>query len=452
MNFRQSEKYLGSFVNYEKRPFFAYDELKIERVRLLFKCLGISCGKSNVIHIAGTKGKGSTAHMCAYLLASSGLKVGLYTSPHFFDFRERVRIVYSQMPINKKLRIFSKLISKRDLLDVVNEIEPIIKKNKFSETLGRPTFFEVYTAIALKYFLNKKLGFAVLETGLGGRLDATNAVIPQVSIITHVGYDHTDKLGEHLNNIAFEKAGIIKKNIPVVCSCQRSSVEKIIIRQSRINNAQLFMYGRNFQPLNIRIKNSFTFFDFQFQGEKIKNVKINLKGNHQIENACCALAAICLLRQLGIINQKVEVKNGLSEVRLEGRFEIVEKKPLVIIDIAHNCSSFLALQNSLDVYFPAKKVVLIFACSCDKDAKAMLKLIRYDRLIITQFNNPRAENPEDIKRKCKIKNALIAKNIKEALAIGRKIVDNSSLILISGSFFLVSEAKLLIKKVIRGKD
>ena len=438
--YKQAKEYLDSFVNYEKRIDFSYQKsFKLERVYLLLNHLGIAYQDLKVIHIAGTKGKGSTAQFCAHLLATSGIKVGLYTSPHFFDFRERIKIVQ-----NRGSKININMIGKEDVIRLVGEISRKLTNLETQENLGNFSFFEVYTVIAFKYFLEKRVDLAILETGLGGRLDATNVAKPSVSIITHIGYDHTDKLGKGLASIAAEKAGIIKPGVPVVCSGQRPAALGAIKQKAKSNKAPLFLLGADIKASNIRLKDKLTSFDFDFKDSKFKNLRIHLKGKHQIDNACLALAATLLLKEEGEVRNQLNINQGLRSCYLEGRFEFINKSPLTVVDIAHNVSSFWALMNNLKKYLPSKKIILIFSCAKDKDVKKMLRQINYSYIILTRFSSPRSYEPKDLKKICGLKEAFIAKGVKEAYQQAKRLYDKNSVVVISGSFFLVSDAKKLI--------
>ena len=438
--YKQAKDYLGSFCNYEKISHFSYKRsFKLERMHILLKHLKITYQDLKAIHIAGTKGKGSTAHFLAYLLAASGFKTGLFTSPHLFDFRERIQIVRSS-----EFGVRSSLISKKDVVKIVEKFRLGLKNLKIPQKLGQVTFFEVLTAIAFKYFLQKGVDFVILESGLGGRLDSTNVVNPLVGIITHIGYDHTDKLGKKLAEIANEKAGIIKKNTPLICSLQRPSSLKVIKDKCKSMSAPLFLFERDFKVQNIRFKQEHTLFNFGFNGFTLKDLKIHLKGKYQVENASLALAALFLLEKKGIVKKRIDYKGGLKAVGLPGRFEVVSKSPLIVIDVAHNTSSFSALGDSLKRYFPQKKIILIFACSQDKDAKKMLKKIDYSYLVLTRFNNSRSQDPLELKRIVKGKSVCLAKDIGEALKQAKEKYKNKWIIVISGSLFLVSEAKKLL--------
>lgn len=448
-NFFSAKDYLDSFVNYEKVSNFSYRKnLKLQRVIFLLSSLNIKYNKIKAIHIAGTKGKGSTATFCAYLLANAGLRVGLYTSPHFFDFRERIQILtgYRVQGTEYRGKIKTCLISKKDVVMLVQEMQPQLEKLRVSKTFGDLSFFEVYTALAFKYFLEQKIDIAVLETGLGGRLDATNVITPAVSIITHIGYDHMEKLGSTLSMIASEKAGIIKNGIDAVFASQVSSVLRALESKSRKMKSRFFVFGRDFKADKIRVDSKDTNFDFHFGKNNVTDVRISLKGRYQVENASLALAAVFLLKEKGIINRGITFNRDLRDVYIGGRFEILASNPLIICDVAHNPSSFLAMAQALKIYYPSKKIIFIFAASQDKDVRNMLKEIKYEKIILTSFNNPRAFNPEEIKKTCGIKQAYFADNVIEALTVAKKMYNSNSLILISGSLFLVSEAKELLQK------
>ena len=454
--YRQAKEYLDSFLNYEKISHFSYKRsFKLERMRILLKHLKISYQDLKVIHIAGTKGKGSTAHFLAYLLAASGFKTGLFTSPHLFDFRERIQIVRKTEDPSTTLRasrrqkteggVWSSLISKEELTVIIEEFRMQLEKLKFSKKMDRITFFEFSTALAFKYFIQKRVDFVILESGLGGRLDSTNVVSPLACIITHIGYDHMDKLGKKLTEIAGEKAGIVKKNTPLICSFQRAASLKVIKSKCRVKNALLLLLGRDFKVKNLRIKKKLTLFDFGFDNLNLKGLKIYLRGRYQAENASLALAALSLLEKKGAIAKEIDYKGGLEHCFFPGRFEVVSKSPLIIVDVAHNASSFLVLGDNLKTYFPQKKIILIFACSQDKDAKNMLKEIDYSYLILTRFNNSRSQDSLELKRIVKGESVCLAKDIGEALKQAKEKYKNKWAIVISGSLFLVSEAKKLLQ-------
>ena len=432
MSYEIATSYIDSFVNYEHKKNYSYQKsFNLNKVKRFFKYLNLPYGELKVIHIAGTKGKGSTAHFCAYMLAASGLKVGLYTSPHLYDLRERIIILNK-----KKGKTTKSNISGNDFSKIISSFRKKMNKLKGQ----RPTYFEVLTAIAFKYFLDKKCDIVVLETGMGGRLDATNVVKPLLSVITHIGYDHTDILGKTLSKIAKEKAGIIKKRTPVICAKQALAAEKVVTDFAKKQESPVFMYGKDFKVSNVKIKEDRSSFDFSSSNISLKDIFINLKGVHQVENASLALEAVSLIRES---NDSI-FKKGLKNTKLEARFEVVCKKPLVVVDCAHNPDSFKVLANSLKTYFLKKKVILIFAASSDKDIKKMISSINYKYLILTKTLHPRAMDLKTMKKKLKVK-AVIAEDVKKALKEAINLYKKESIIVISGSVFLAAQAKNLFK-------
>ncbi len=284
MSYKLAISYIDSFTNYENKSNYSYRKsFNLNKVKDFFKTLNIPYNQLKVIHIAGTKGKGSTAHFCAYMLAASGLKVGLYTSPHLYDLRERISIL-----TKRKNKINRSNISKEDFSKIINSFKKKINKLKNN----KPTYFELLTALALQYFHDKKCDIVVLETGMGGRLDATNVVKPLLSVITHIGYDHTDILGNTLAKIAKEKAGIIKPRTAVICAQQDLKVKKIIEDTAKKQEAPVFIYGRDFKA-----RKNKSYFDFSAPHISLKNIPLKFKGDHQIENASIALEAVSFIRE-----------------------------------------------------------------------------------------------------------------------------------------------------------
>jgi len=295
--------------------------------------------------------------------------------------------------------------------------------------------------LAFKYFI-ERVDWAVIETGMGGRLDATNVINPRVAVITHIGYDHTQVLGNTLEKIAREKAGIIKPGVPLVCAPQRSSVTKVIRKVCGKRNASMFVLGRDFKAVNVRLGRKITRFDFVGFGRRLKDLRIGLRGVCQVQNACLSVAA-CVLSKAPDVTEKT-LRVGLAGARLPGRFEIISRDPLVVADVAHNPSSFAVLQENITRYYPGKKVILIFAASSDKDVAGMLKQLKYDRLILTGFKSPRSFQPQEIAERCRIVNVMIEPDAANALKKAKEFYGKNSLILVSGSLFLAAEVKQIL--------
>jgi len=357
------------------------------------------------IHVAGTNGKGSVCAIISSILQKGKYKVGMYTSPHLEDFRERFLIN------NKK-------ISKKDI------VKYFLKVKKF---ISEQTFFEVITAIAFLYFKDKKIDFLVLEVGLGGRLDATNVVRPLVSVITNVDIEHTDFLGESLEGIAYEKAGIIKENIPVVTGAKGKALS-IIKKISKKRNSKLFI-NKKYEKTNGK-----------FNINNYKNLKLNLKGDFQLENSSIAVTTIDVIKKYYSIKIKKEnIKNGLKSVKWPGRFEFLKKN--ILVDCAHNPAALKVLVKELKI-LKIKKLILVIGILNDKDIKKMVNLIEpySHKIILTKPETPRAEEPLKIKKFIKNKNKTeIIKNVKKAVKFAEKIAGKDDLILITGSCFVVGE-------------
>ncbi|HEC68671.1 MAG TPA: bifunctional folylpolyglutamate synthase/dihydrofolate synthase [Candidatus Omnitrophica bacterium] len=440
--YSQAVNYLNSFINYERIIKFPYQRsLKLERVENLFKKLRINPYALKAIHIAGTKGKGSTATYLAYILANSGFKVGLYTSPHFKDFRERIKIIKT---LNSQVHITP--ISEKLVVKLVREIRPILEKLRFHKKFGQLSFFEVYTALAFNYFFKKNVDFAVLECGLGGRLDATNLCKPLACIITKIDYDHTQQLGNSLREIASEKAGIIKGKSLVVSAGQRKVVREVLKEKAKLKQAKLYFYQEDFCSQNLRFGSNYTLFDYSSFLGSYRDLRIKILGEYQVENASLAIFCFQLLKEEFNLKEKA-LYRGLEKAFLKGRFQVVKKAgKIFLLDIAHNPLSFSSLNQGIKRYFPSKKVILIFGCSKGKLAEKMLKNIDYNKLIFTRANHLRAQDPLILKKLCAFKNPLLTYNLETALKKSKELSDSQSIIVIAGSFFLVAEALTLLEK------
>jgi len=302
------------------------------------------------VHVAGTNGKGSTASMISAILTAAGYKTGLYTSPHLVKFEERIRIN-------------GKPISKKELVRITNDIKSYVIKN-------RNTFFETATAIAFKYFADSNVDIAVLETGLGGRLDATNVVIPLVSIITSIGFEHTQILGNTLESIAKEKAGIIKKGVPCVIGIMPENAKKVLSDICLERGSVLIQVSEK----DVKIKRSALDgleVDFKLKGKNLKNIKISLGGNYQANNALTAINAIELIDAVSDFSiDSQSIYKGLGNIQkysgLQARLSIIKKKPLIIADVAHNPDAASKLSQSLKEY-NIGDVHLVFGIMKDKD-------------------------------------------------------------------------------------
>jgi len=439
LSYSESLEYLNSFINYEKRVDFPYNKrsLNLKRVEYLLSLLGNPQKDLKFIHIAGTKGKGSVSIMIASILKASGFKVGLYTSPHLISPRERIRVG-------------GRLISEKEFAYFLSLMKLKIEKFMKSPTES-PTFFEIYTGLALFFFAYQKVDFAVLEVGLGGRLDATNVVSPLVGAITQISYDHTKILGESLPLIAKEKAGIIKKGMKVVTSPQEREALSVIRKTCEEKKVPLCEVGREiqFQLINYSLKGQ----SFQLKGIKKEypSLFIPLLGDHQLINAATAIGVVELLKDDEIFISPEAISQGLREVKWPGRIQIVSRNPFLIVDSAHNAASAQALANTLKKFFPDTRIILILGMLKNKDVegagKALCPLAK--EIILTKINSFRSLSPQDLYIKIKsfyFKKLIIKEDIKKAINYGRAIACDKDVICITGSVYLAGESLKLLKK------
>ena len=435
MKYQEAVTYLNSFINFEKQIKFNYNRLKLNRVRFILDILGNPQKHLKVIKVAGTKGKGSTANYINNILFEAGYRVGLYTSPHLHDFRERIKLD-------------KRVITKKELVEVVQRVRKGINKH-LKQGGQKPTFFEVYTICAFYYFFVKRADFVILEAGLGGRLDATNVAQGIISILTPISYEHMDKLGNKLESIAFEKASIINNNSYVISSHQRPSAFKVIQRMAKVKKAPFYACKRSFDYRLKRISNLKQTFDYEGLKVNLHGLKTSLLGEHQLENASCALAAIEVLVILGYTIDNRAIKKAIANANWPGRLEIVEKKPYIVLDGAQNKASIVALITALKRYFNYKRLVVVLGISADKDIKGICQLISAtaNNIIITKSLHPRSASPVTIEKHFKYfsrRDTQRTDNIKDALKLARKLSKEDDLIICCGSLFVVAEVRQLI--------
>jgi dihydrofolate synthase/folylpolyglutamate synthase len=438
--YNQALDYLYSFVDYSLKHSseLAKAEFNLDRMFALLEALGNPQDKYPIIHVAGTKGKGSVSALCASGLQAAGYRVGLYTSPHLLDYVERIRTG-------------GEPISHEQLVEFVEEVKPAVAK------IPKLTTFEITTALGFLAFARNDVDAAVIEVGLGGRLDATNVVTPNVSVITSLSYDHMAVLGDTLAKIAGEKAGIIKPGIPVVSAPQVDEALEVLQRVAIEQQCPFVLVGRdvtverltsslNGQTLHLSSLALSHFEGFRFPpsiSAHQLDLTIPLLGLHQIENAAIAYMA---LKGSGISITDEAIQKGFSEVKWRARFEVVRRDPPVILDSAHNQDSFVKLSETLEEHFPGKMVTLIFGASEDKNIPGMFAAMRQkiSRLIVTRADHPRALEPGKIlelaqqagladKREAVIP---VESALRRALDLSEK---DGSIVLSAGSMFVTAE-------------
>ncbi len=433
MTYPEALQYLNSFINYEKQDGYSYQKsFNLERMKRITSLIGDPQKGIRSVHIAGTKGKGSTCAIVHSILKSAGFKVGLYTSPHLVSFRERIKIGDS-------------LITEEEVSALVEKIRPVVAALDEDAT----SFFEVYTALAYLYFSQKKVDFAVYETGLGGRLDATNVLEPLVCAITPISYEHTDKLGHTLGEIAYEKGGIIKEDTLCVVAPQEASALAVIKRICEEKNTRLILVGKDILFEELGSKEEKEFFNVLGLFGEYPLLGMGLLGSHQILNAATAIGIVEALRFHDITISSDAIRKGLEVASWPGRFEIVARSPDIVLDGAQNAASANALAETVRKVSRHRRLILILGISKDKDISGILKeLVPISDIIILTKSNvvERAADPSSINEliRSKKKNATLTSNVKEALERARTEAAPEDLILITGSLFVVGEARALV--------
>ncbi len=428
IEYQEALDYLYSFIDYSLTRSFRYtpEKFNLDRMYALMEQVGNPHTCYPIIHVAGTKGKGSVSAMCASALRTAGYRTGLYTSPHLQQYTERIQVDGKQIPHS-------------DFADLVNEIKP------FVAAIPNLTTFELTTALGFLYFARQKVDFVVLEVGLGGRLDATNIVDPLVSVITSLSYDHMAVLGDTLAKIAGEKAGIIKPGKPVVSAPQKDEARLVLEQISNDRNSPLFQVGKDFlfsTLLHSLEKQSLLVWK---PGEKPLELTIPLLGHHQAENAATAFAALQFARLVGFKLTDQDIQQGFENVEWPARFEVLRRTPPVIIDSAHNRDSAMKLRQALDDYLPGIPVILVFGASEDKDIEGMFSelLPRVSQVVMTQSVHPRAMNANDLAGLARKfdRTVQVAIPVEEALSHALKLAGRESAVLISGSVFVAAAAR-----------
>lgn len=399
----------------------------LSRMKSILEHCGEPHLKLTAVHVAGTKGKGSTAAMLASMLAASGRKIGLYTSPHLVDIRERIQVGGEWIPRETVTRFLDQL---RPYLD---------RASKGGETYA-PTFFEIFTTIAFLHCLEQHVDLAIFEVGLGGRLDATNVLMPKACAITPVSFDHTDKLGTELGQIAREKAGIIKPGVPVVSGAQHAEAMDVISARCAEMGAPLRVVGRD---ISVEAEADGAFSVRTWRRE-LDGLTLPLPGRHQRENAATAVGLAELLAERGLDVPDECVRRGLASVAWPGRIQTVSAEPEIIVDGAHNPASVAVLTETLAA-FPRKKTIFVIGIARDKDIPKMLELLAPygDEFVVTKTGNPRAAEPEDLKG---LLEGLCSKPVHaaatpaEALELACACATPGDRICVTGSMYLAGDA------------
>lgn len=423
-------------MSYKDAISYLYDlqwhgiKLELSNITRMMGLLGNPQSDFKTIHVGGTNGKGSTASIVASILSSSGYRVGLYTSPHLIDFRERIRIDGADIGVS-------------DVALLTSEIRGLVERDNLN-----PTFFEFTTSMAFCYFSKMKVDLAVIEVGMGGRFDATNVIDPVVSVITNVDLDHQEYLGPAVKDIAFEKAGIIKKGVPLVSAADNKEALSVISDRCSEVGTMLYLYGREFYSSG-DYPDNFTYHGIR---RRLPSLASPLLGSHQMINASCALTVIELLAEKGIDITDDNIREGLRSVRWDGRLEVIQHEPLIILDGAHNRSGAAALARYLSSIKDGKRrLILVVGVMKDKDIGSILdQLIPVsNEVIITKADYHRSAGAELVKGFIKSGSIPIRmeERIKDAIALAKSIACADDIICVTGSLFVVGEAKAYLSNL-----
>jgi dihydrofolate synthase/folylpolyglutamate synthase len=387
--------------------------------------LGMPQIRYRTLHIAGTNGKGSTAAMAAAVLRAAGYRVGLYTSPHLVEFRERIRVN-------------GEMIAESRVAQLTEQLQALCQPDL------SPTFFEYTTAMAFQHFADSGVDVAVLEVGLGGRFDATNVVMPMACAVTTISLDHQEYLGTTCSSIAFEKAGILKPGVPVVLGRIEDDAWRTIDQAARERQAPVFRLNEDFRTEGEQPQQ----FSYRGLGMQYDGLTCALEGRHQLDNAACALALLGAAAPKGIAVTAEAVRAGLREVNWAGRLEVVDRRPTILLDGAHNPAAATALADSLtrsDRSHPSRPVVLVLGMMRDKDHRGFVEPLRdlVDEVVLTQADLPRAATAQELRASLEglLPHPHLVPSISDAMALARQLATPDGLVCVTGSLMLVGECK-----------
>jgi dihydrofolate synthase/folylpolyglutamate synthase len=428
MDYQQTLDYF-----YSQLPMFsrigsaAYKE-DLHNTIALCESIGNPQTKFKSVHIAGTNGKGSTSHMLAAILQSAGYKTGLYTSPHLKDFRERIKMN-------------GEMIEKDFVVEFAERTKKITADIQ-------PSFFELTVAMAFEYFATEQVDIAIIETGLGGRLDSTNMITPILSIITNIGYDHINILGNTLQEIASEKAGIIKPNVPVIIGEYLEETKPIFIAKAKEMNAPIYFAQEQFNIYDVR----YTIYDLRVDVEDVRNkcrenFTLDLNGLYQIKNLLTVLSAESILMKHGFTITNEAEKYGYANVKkltgLHGRWDVIHENPVIVLDVGHNEDGIKQILNS-KAQIPNSKTHFVIGLVKDKDIDKVLALLpKESSYYFTQAHIPRALPANELRDKAATFNLEgdYFDNVNEAINAAKQKAAKDDLIIVCGSVFLVGEVE-----------
>jgi dihydrofolate synthase / folylpolyglutamate synthase len=413
-------------------------KLALSNSHALMSLMGDPHRKFRSVHVAGTNGKGSTSAFIASMLQAAGYRVGLYTSPHLVSFTERIRIN-------------AVLITEAKVVELAARVRDAARKAEGPGGMGAfsPTFFEVTTAMAFTYFAEEGVDIAVIEVGMGGRLDSTNVITPLVSVITNIELEHTEFLGATLTEIAGEKAGIIKQGVPVVTGAMQQEVITVIEREAAAREAGVYRLSNDFMPVPV-VSQRAQIFDYRGITVSYEKVRIKMLGRYQVDNASLALATIECLRKAGILVDEAAVRRGLEQARWEGRLELVARKPDIYLDGAHNPASARMLAATVrEMKSAYRRTVLIIGILQDKDCGGIIAALAplVDHVIVTKPDYSRAMDVQALASAIRKLHGSVgtAETVGDAIAMARDNELPDDLVLITGSLYMVGDARAVFR-------
>lgn len=428
MNYKQAMDYIKEVGNFGSN-------YGLERTERILEILGNPHKKIKCIHIAGTNGKGSTTSIINSILIEEGFKVGMYTSPFLEEFEERIQI-------NKEN------IKKEDLAICVETVKEAVDK-VIEEGYSHPTEFEIITCVMFEYFYKNKVDYAVIEVGLGGRLDSTNVVSPILTVITSIGLDHTNLLGNTIEEIAREKGGIIKNNVPLILYPQKESVKKEILKIAKEKNSKVYIVNEKNSKL-ISINKEKFYQNIEVKGlKKDYKLKLRLLGEHQILNCNVAINAVEVLAKIEDFNIN-NIEKGVFNAKWIGRLEVLRENPLIVIDGAHNIQGIKMLKKNILEYFDYDDMYLLIGILSDKQVDDMIKEIvpLSKKVIALTPHSDRAELASELREHIKMvnKNVLSFEDYNEGLEEILKDAKENDLILVTGSLYMIGDMRKIINK------
>lgn len=433
-------EFLLRFTDYEKITRYKYDvaTFNLERVERLLAAVGSPHLAFRSVHVAGTKGKGSTAAMVAAMLRAAGLRVGVFSSPHLVRLEERMTVDGELMP-------------EAELVALANDLAPYTEGERSERPGESPTFFELVTAMGFMHFARHAVDFGVIEVGMGGRLDSTNVIVPEVAAITRIDFDHVERLGRTLARIAAEKGGIIKEGVPVVVSAQAPEADAVLREIARARGARMVRVGEEVRLGTVETglddAGPFCRFDLQTRAGEYAGLELALLGEHQAMNAATAVGVVeALAERCGVAVGEEAIRPGLAAARCPARIEIFAGEPTVILDGAHNPVSMRVLRGILDGVFAGRRVALVFAVAKDKDVDAILETILpcADGVIFTLSGSARSMAPDALAEKARalvVRGVEVEPEAEVAFTRARELAGKDGLVCVTGSLYLAGKLR-----------